>query len=84
MNMAGPMTSEIVMNYVGEKNREIVSALTSAVWSGSWFISGLLVQIMFANGLKFVNIFLITALLYSVGVIWYVILIKDYEKKLPS
>ncbi len=36
MNMAGPMTSEIVMNYVGEKNREIVSALTSAIWSGSW------------------------------------------------
>ncbi len=23
MNMAGPMTSELVMNYVGEKNREI-------------------------------------------------------------
>lgn len=81
MNMAGPMTSEIVMNYVGEKNREIVSAFTSAIWSGSWFVSGLLVQIMFSQGLKFVNIFLITALLYSVGVVWYIILIRDYHRK---
>jgi predicted MFS family arabinose efflux permease len=81
MNMAGPMTTEIVMNYVGEKNQEIVSALTSAIWSGSWFISGLLVQILFIQGFAFVNIFLLTALLYSVGVIWYMILIRDYEQK---
>lgn len=81
MNMAGPMTSEIVMNYVGEKNREIVSALTSAIWSGSWFVSAWLVQIMFGQGLKFVNIFLITALLYSVGVVWYVFLIRDHDRQ---
>lgn len=81
MNMAGPMTSEIVMNYVGEKNREIVSALTSALWSGSWFISGLISQILFANGFRFVNIFLITALIYSAGIILYVLLIRDYERK---
>jgi len=82
MNMAGPMTTEIVMNYVGEKNQEIVSALTSAIWSGSWFVSGLLVQILFGQGFSFVNIFLLTALLYSVGVIWYVLLIRDYERKI--
>ena len=82
MNMAGPMTTEIVMNYVGEKNQEIVSALTSAIWSGSWFVSGLLVQILFGQGFSFVNIFLLTALLYSVGVIWYMLLIRDYERKI--
>jgi predicted MFS family arabinose efflux permease len=82
MNMAGPMTTEIVMNYVGKKNREIVSALTSAIWSGSWFVSGLLVQILFGQGFSFVNIFLLTALLYSVGVIWYMLLIRDYERKI--
>jgi len=82
MNMAGPMTTEIVMNYVGEKNQEIVSALTSAIWSGSWFVSGLLVQILFSQGFSFVNIFLLTALLYSVGVIWYMLLIRDYERKI--
>lgn len=81
MNMAGPMTSEIVMNYVGKKNREIVSALTSAIWSGSWFVSGLGVQIMFAQGLKFVNIFLITAVLYTAGVVWYMLLVRDYERQ---
>lgn len=84
MNMAGPMTSEIVMTYVGEKNREIVSALTSAIWSGSWFISGLLVQLMFAWGLRFVNIFLITALLYMFGVAWYMLLIRNYERKIGT
>ena len=81
MNMAGPMTTEIVMNYVGEKNQEIVSALTSAIWSGSWFISGLLVQLLFLQGFAFVNIFLLTAVLYAVGVVWYMILIKDYERR---
>ncbi|HWY38089.1 MAG TPA: MFS transporter [Bacteroidia bacterium] len=84
MNMAGPMTSEIVMNYVGEKNREIVSSLTAAIWSGSWFISGLISQVMFAHGMQFVNIFLITSLIYSVGVAWYVFLIHDYEKKIHA
>lgn len=82
MNMAGPMTSEIVMLYVGERNREIMSALTSAIWSGSWFVSGLLVQVMFGWGMQFANIFLITALLYSAGVVWYVFLIRDYERKM--
>ncbi|MBK7819269.1 MAG: hypothetical protein IPJ60_18340 [Sphingobacteriaceae bacterium] len=47
MNMAGPMTTELVLNYVGKNNREITSALTSAIWSGSWVISGLLVNILF-------------------------------------
>ncbi len=79
MNMAGPMTTEIVMNYVGNKNQEIVSALTSAIWSGSWFISGLLVQVLFFQDFSFVNIFLLTALLYTVGVVWYMFLIRDYE-----
>jgi MFS family permease len=81
MNMAGPMTSEIVMNYVGEKNREIVSSLTAAIWSGSWFFSGLLSQVMFANGMQFVNIFLTTSLIYMLGIIGFVFLIRDYEKK---
>ncbi len=81
MNLAGPMTSELVMNYVGRKNQEIVSALTSAIWSGSWFISGLMVKIMFGEGFTFVNIFLITAALYAVGVTWYYFLIVDYIKR---
>jgi len=81
MNMAGPMTTELVLNYVGKNNREITSAFTSAIWSGSWVISGLLVNILFRFGYQFVNIFLITSALYAVGVIMYYVLIVDYVKR---
>lgn len=81
MNLAGPMTSEIVMNYVGKRNQEIVSALTSAIWSGSWFISGWIFKELRQSGFAYVNVFLITALLYGLGVIWYYFLIVDYHKK---
>ncbi|MGZ3863099.1 MAG: MFS transporter [Bacteroidia bacterium] len=84
MNLAGPMTSEVVMNYVGEKNREMVSSLTAAIWSGSWFFSGLLSQVMFANGMQFVNIFLTTSLIYLLGVVGFVFLIRDYDRKIHS
>jgi MFS family permease len=81
MNMAGPMTTELVLNYVGKNNREITSALTSAIWSGSWVLSGLMVNILFTFGFQFVNIFLITSALYAFGVIMYYGLIVDYVKR---
>jgi hypothetical protein len=81
MNMAGPMTSDVVMNYVGKRNQEIVSALTAAIWSGSWFFSGLFFGILRNQGVIYVNIFLITAVLYSIGVVWYYLLVRDFEKR---
>jgi len=81
MNMAGPMTSDMVMKYVGKKNQEIVSALTSAVWSGSWFISSIIFQILRGMGLRYIFVFLITAGLYLFGVFMYYLLILDFEKK---
>jgi hypothetical protein len=81
MNMAGPMTSELVLNYVGRNNREITSALTSAIWSGSWVLSGFMVSVMFAYNFTFGNIFLITSLLYAFGVILYYLLILDYNER---
>ena len=39
MSMAGPSTSELTMNYVGEKNRELVSACNGAIWSGAWWLA---------------------------------------------
>jgi hypothetical protein len=81
MNMAGPMTSELVLNYVGKKNREITSAFTSAIWSGSWVISGLMVSVLLSLGLSFASIFLITSLLYAFGVALYYLLILDYNKR---
>jgi hypothetical protein len=82
MNMAGPMTSDIVMDYVGERNQEMMSALTSAVWSGSWFISSVIFQVLRQIGLQYVYVFLITAALYFFGVFLYYLLILDYEKKI--
>jgi hypothetical protein len=81
MNIAGPMTTEIVMKYVGPKNQEITSALISAIWSGSFFLSGLFVAIFFTLEVPFVDIFLMTAAFYAVGVIWYYFLIVDYTRK---
>jgi MFS family permease len=81
MNMAGPMTTELVLNYVGKNNREITSALIAAIWSGSWFFSGLMVKILLAHQFEFVSIFLITAVLYAFGVFMYYLLILDYNKR---
>ena len=81
MNMAGPMTSELVLNYVGKRNREITSALTSAIWSGSWVISGIMVTVLFSYHFTFANVFLITSLLYAFGVVMYYLLILDYNKR---
>jgi hypothetical protein len=82
MNMAGPMTSEVGMKYVGKKNQEMTSALTAAIWSGSWFIS---TRFIFATlrdtGWNYVSIFLITAALYAVGVFLYVLLIGSYNRR---
>lgn len=80
MNMAGPMTSELSMYYVGDKNHEIVSALNASIWSGSWFISGQIFRVLRARDFAYVNIFLITAGLYAIGVLWYYFLIRDYNK----
>lgn len=84
MNMAGPMTSDVVMKYVGERNREMMSALTAAIWSGSWFISSIIFQVLRQVGLRYVYVFLITAALYLFGVFMYYLLILDYEKKLKA
>jgi hypothetical protein len=84
MNMAGPMTSEVVMNYVGKRNREISSALTSAIWSGSWYISSRLFKTLRQTGLPYYEVFFITALLYGVGVLLYYLLIIDYDRRLKA
>ncbi len=81
MNMAGPLTSEMTMYYVGEKNREILSALMSAIWSGSWFFSSIVFGILRNWQFKFSSIFYITAALYVVGVLLFYLLIKDYFKR---
>lgn len=79
MNAAGPMTSELVMYYVGPRNQEIIAALNASIWSGSWFISTSMFSILRRMEFRYVSIFLITVVLYVVGIIWYAWLIRSYR-----
>jgi len=68
-----------MMNYVGKNNQELISALSSSLWSASWFISAKLFEWLRLLDFRYYEIFLITAFLYVLGVILYVFLIKEYE-----
>lgn len=81
MNAAGPMTSELVMYYVGKRNQEIISALNASIWSGSWFVSMKLFGWMRQMEFRYVTIFLITVVMYAIGVTWYATLIRTYERR---
>ncbi len=81
MNMANPMTSELAMYYVGERNREMTSAMTGAVWSGSWFFSAIIFSRLREADVGYAPIFYITAVLYSLGVMGFYRLINRYERR---
>ncbi len=81
MNVAGPMTSELTLNYVGKRNQELVSALNSAIWSGSWWFSSQIFRILRESGLQYASIFFITATMYIFGILWYAYLIRDYHQR---
>lgn len=81
MNLAGPMTSELTMYYVGTRNRELISALNASIWSGSWWISSKLFSLLRTQELPYYIVFLITAGLYILGILWYAYLIMDYKKR---
>lgn len=81
MNMAGPVTSELSMKYVGERNQELISALDSSIWSASWFLSAKIFQYFRAANLPYYKIFLITAVLYGCGVLLYYRIIREYERR---
>ena len=81
MHMAHPSSNEFMMNYVGKKNQELISALSSSLWSASWFISAKIFEWLRLLNFKYYQIFLITAGLYVVGVILYAVLISQFEFK---
>ena len=79
MHMAHPSSNELMMNYVGKRNQELISALSSSLWSASWFISAKIFEWLRILQFHYYEIFLITAFLYIIGVILYGILIKLFE-----
>ena len=81
MHMAHPSSNELMMSYVGKNNQELISALSSSLWSASWFISAKIFEWLRLLEFQYYEIFLITAFLYIIGVILYGFLIQEYERK---
>jgi MFS family permease len=81
MNLANPVISELTMNAVGPRNRELTSALKQAIWAASWFFSTLMFRGLRDAGYSYVWVFGSTAALYAVGVIWYALLIRRFEQQ---
>jgi predicted MFS family arabinose efflux permease len=81
MSMAGPSTSELTMTYVGEGNRELVSACNGAIWSGAWWLAARTFQVLRANEFPYWQVFMVTAALYVVGTLAYLSLIRNVERK---
>ncbi len=80
MNMAAPATSELTMRFVGEHNRELMSACSGAIWSGSWWLAARIFQILRSCELPYWQILLITSALYLLGTFAYLGLIRRVEK----
>jgi len=81
MSMAGPSTSELSMSYVGERNRELMSACSGAIWSGSWWIAAQVFEFLRSHHLPYWQVFLTTAALYLLGTLSYMGLIRTVEHR---
>ncbi len=81
MNMAGPSTSELSMIYVGERNRELMSACSGAIWSGAWWLAARVFEILRTHDVPYWQIFLMTAALYLLGTSSYLGIIRSVEKQ---
>jgi len=81
MSMAGPSISELTMTYVGERNRELMSACNGAVWSGSWWLAARVFQLLRSRDLPYWQIFLTTSALYLIGTLFYLYLIRIVDRR---
>ncbi len=81
MNMAGPSTSELSMAFVGERNRELMSACNGAIWSGAWWLAARIFENLRAHDFHYWQVFLITAALYLIGTLTYVGMIRTVEQR---
>jgi len=79
MNMAAPLTSELIMKFVGKKNQEMLSAIIAAIWSGSWYFSAKIFKYLMEEGYNYSEVFYITSILYLIGILLYYLLIKKFK-----
>lgn len=81
MSMAGPATSELTMSYVGERNRELISACNGAIWSGAWWLAARAFELLRGRELPYWQVFIATAVLYLAGTFSYEFLIRGLERR---
>lgn len=81
MNMAGPISSELAMSYVGPRNRELLSALNTGVWNGSWFFSARAFSEMRSWQWPYGRIFLVTAGFYVLATLAAAWLILGWRRR---
>lgn len=79
MSMAGPAISELTMSYVGERNRELMSACNGAIWSGAWWLAARTFQIFRAMEMPYWMVFMATSVLYVLGTFFYLRIIRVME-----
>jgi hypothetical protein len=81
MSMAGPAISELTMSYVGERNRELVSACNGAIWSGAWWLAARVFQVLRSWEVSYWMVFLTTAVLYFIGTLFYRNIIRVMDRR---
>ena len=81
MSMAGPAISELTMSYVGERNRELMSACNGAIWSGAWWLAARVFQVLRSHDFPYWQIFLATSILYLIGTVFYLKLIRVVDRR---
>lgn len=81
MSMAGPAISELTMSYVGERNRELMSACNGAIWSGAWWLAARVFQVLRMWEIPYWAVFVTTAVLYAMGTFFYRNIIREMDQR---
>jgi hypothetical protein len=84
MSMAAPAISELTMTYVGERNRELMSACNGAIWSGAWWLAARVFQALRAANMPYWVVFIATSVLYLAGVLCYLLIIREMDRGSPA
>lgn len=80
MNIAQPLTTEVIMTYVGKDNHEVTASLMALIWNGSFVFSALVFGFLRDQGVAFYGVFSITIVMYLIAIAWYQRLIVKTEK----
>jgi predicted MFS family arabinose efflux permease len=84
MNIATPITNDLIVKVVGEKNQELVSGFNSLIWSGSWVFGSFFFGFLRSLHFPYRTVFWLTSVLYLLGLTAYLFLIQRLEKEISS